>query len=140
MAPLPTREDTWLISASCEGRDLGIWDTFSGGELDSEETKYRPGGMESEISLGGRQTTGNVTIGRYLDRARDWPLIKWLSTQRGVGRVNIGLTPLAFDGARGGDPLVYTGTLKQTTIPDLDSTGNDATKVELEVTCVGNVA
>lgn len=136
----PTREDTWLITASVDGADLGIWDTKSGGEIDSEEAKYRPGGMAAEYSLGGRRTIGNVTIGRNLDRLRDWPLIKWLAGRAGAGRVVIGVTPLDVNGARGGDPLVYTGTLKQCTPPDIDSMGNDPAMLELECTMDGGVA
>lgn len=138
--PAPTREDTWFVTLRVDDRDLGVWDTFSGGEGDSEETKYAPGGMEPEISLGGRQTIGNVTLGRYCDRARDWPVIKWLFSRRGAGRGTIGVTPLAADGTRGGEPLVYGGTLKTVTPPPIDSTGGDAAVLELEFTCDGNVA
>jgi hypothetical protein len=52
----PTREDTWLVSLSIDGRDLEVWDKLSGGEVDSDESKYRPGGMAAEISLGGTIT------------------------------------------------------------------------------------
>lgn len=137
MPPAPTREDTWLITAAVEGRDLGIFDTASGGELDSEESKYKPGGMQPEISLGGSLTIGNLTITRYCDRARDWPVIKWLLAQRGAGRGAIGITPLDPTGARSGDPLVYGGTLKTVTPPEIDSTGTDAAMLSLEFTCDG---
>jgi hypothetical protein len=140
MPPAPTREDTWLVTLNLDGRDMGVWDTITGGEIDSEEARYRPGGMAPEISLGGSTTIGNVTIGRYLDTARDWPLIKWLAGRVGKGRGVIGRTPLDVDGARAGDPLTYGGTLKTVTVPDVDSTGSDAALVELEFTCDGNVA
>lgn len=138
--PLPTREDTWLLNVSVDGRDLGVWDTFSGGEGDSEETKYSPGGMQPEISLGGRKTVGNVTVGRYLDAQRDWALVKWLYSRAGAARGVVGVTPLSASGARAGDPLTYGGTLKTVTMPDLDSTGTDAVNLELEFTCDGSVA
>ena len=143
--PAPTREDTWLLTLTVDDAngtdvDLGIWDTFSGGEGDSEESKYSPGGMMPEISLGGRQTLGNITLGRYLDRTRDWPNLKWLYSRRGKGRCVVGATPLDFNGARGGDPLVYTGTLKAVNMPDLDSTGGDAAILEVEITVDGTVA
>ena len=140
MPPAPTREDTWLVTLTLDGRDMGVWDTVSGGEIDSEEAKYRPGGMSPEISLGGSTTIGNLTVGRYLDTARDWPLIKWLAGRVGKGRGVIGVTPLSTDGVRAGDPLTYGGTLKTVTRPDVDSTGTDAALVELEFTCDGNVA
>lgn len=137
MPAAATREDTWLITLSIDGRDMGVWDTKSGGELDSEEAKYRPGGMLAEISLGGSRTTGNLTISRYCDRLRDWPTIKWLASRVGAGRVSCGVTPLDPNGARAGDPLVYTGTLKTVTPPEIDSTGTDAAMIELECTIDG---
>jgi len=140
MPPSPTREDTWLVTCSLDGRNLGTFDSKSGGELDSEEAKYRPGGMQPEISLGGSVTTGNLTIGRYCDTVRDWPLIKWLSTRRGSGHGTVGITPLSPAGVRAGDPLTYTGTLKTVNLPDTDSTGNDVAKLELEFTCDAAVA
>jgi hypothetical protein len=140
MTPAPTREDTWLVTVSLDGRDLGVWDTVSGGELDSDEAKYRPGGMAPEVSLGGTTTIGNLTVGRNLDSLRDWPLIKWLAGRVGKGRGTIGVTPLDIDGARAGDPLTYGGTLKTVTRPDIDSTGTDAAMLELEFTCDGSVA
>jgi hypothetical protein len=123
-AAAPTREDTWLLTVNVDGRDLGVFDTLSGGELDSEESKYQPGGMAAEISLGGRKTIGNVTIGRYCDRTR-------------AARITIGQTPLDPMGARAGEPLTYTGTLKTVTPPDVDSTGTDAAQLTLEATIDG---
>jgi hypothetical protein len=140
MPPVPTREDTWLITVAVDGRDLGIFDTFSGGEIDSEETKYRPGGMMPEISLGGARTIGNVTVGRYYDILRDHQVIKWLAARTGAGRGTIGLTPLTVMGERGAEPMVYGGTLKTVTPPETDSMGTDAAIVELEFTCDGNLA
>jgi hypothetical protein len=137
MPPAPTREDTWLITCAVDGRDLGVFDTKSGGELDSEEAKYKPGGMAGEISLGGSRTFGNLTIARYCDYVRDWPVIKWLASRVGAGRGAIGLTPLNVNGERAGDPLTYSGTLKTTTPPDLDSTGTDAAILTLEFTIDG---
>jgi hypothetical protein len=137
MPVAPTREDTWLITLAIDGRDLGVWDSKSGGELDSEEAKYRPGGMAAEISLGGSRTYGNLTISRYCDRLRDWPTIKWLATRCGAGRVSCGITPLDVNGARGGDPITYGGTLKTVTPPEIDSTGTDAAQLELEITIDG---
>lgn len=137
MPPAPTREDTWLITASLDGRDLGVFDTKSGGELDSEESTYKPGGMAQSISLGGSRTYGNLTITRYCDFVRDWPLIKWLASRAGSGRGSVGITPLTPAGERAGEPLVYGGTCKTVTPPDIDSTGTDAAMLTLEFTVDG---
>ena len=137
MPPAPTREDTWLITCAVDGRDLGVFDTASGGELDSEESKYKPGGMAAEISLGGTPTYGNLTLTRYCDRVRDWPMIKWLIGRVGAGRGAVGITPRDPLGARSGEPLTFGGTLKTVTPPEIDSTGTDAAMITLEFTVDG---
>ena len=55
----PTREDTWLVTCTVAGRALGVFDGFSGGEIDSEEALYSPGGMAAEIrsAAGARSAT-----------------------------------------------------------------------------------
>lgn len=143
--PNPTREDTWLVNVRVDGLgnngDLGTWDTFSGGEADSEESKYSPGGMQPELTLGGKKTVGAVTVSRYLDALRDWaPLVKGLYARAGAARGSVGVTPLAADGTIAGDALTFTGMLKSVKMPDIDSTGSDAAKLELEFTCDGNVS
>jgi hypothetical protein len=133
----PTREDTWLVTVKVGDNPLGVFDQFSGGEVDSEEARYSPGGMVAEISLGGRRTIGNVTVSRYCDRELDWPNIKWLTGQVGIARCTIGYTPMTASGvvAAGTATLTYEGTLKTVTPPEHDSTGNDAAQLELEITC-----
>lgn len=133
----PTREDTWLTSLSIDGVDLEVWDRWSGGEIDSDESKYRPGGMASEISLGGTRTVGNITVGRNYDYLRDHPRVPWLISRVGAGRGVLGRQPLDINGNPQGAPLTYTGTLKTVTPPDIDSTSNDPAILELEFTLDG---
>ena len=133
--PVPTRQDTHNVTVSVDGRQIGLFDTKSGGELDTEENLYNPGGMLGQVSIGGAPTIGNVTIERYYDALRDHPLMAWLGNRRGYGRVSIGITPRDPQGVVRGDPLVYAGTLKTVTPPELDSTGNDMATWSMEVTC-----
>lgn len=127
------REDTWLVVFNVGGVDMGTWDTFDGGETDSEELVFRPGGMDTQISLGGRQTNGNVTITRHHD---DWiaGLIKWLRQQCGRTRVTIGRVPLNPAGGQSGPVEWLGGTLKTCTPPTHDSMGNNASMVSCECT------
>lgn len=128
-----TRVDTWLVHLAIDNRFLGTWDTFSGGEVDSEEAKYRPGGMSREISLGGRQTVGNVTISRYWDdQVNGW--YPWLQTRVGKARATIIRYPMTADGVQLGRGQSYGGTLKRVQAPDHDSMGSDAALMELEIT------
>jgi hypothetical protein len=84
--PVPVREDTVLVTVSVDDRDLGIFDQKTGGEIDSEESKYNPGGMVGEISLGGRRTIGNVTVERYYDALRSRPFRRPTSTRPATTR------------------------------------------------------
>lgn len=140
LTPYPTRQDTHVISFTVDRgpgvgkKDYGTWDTKSGGEIDSEENKYKPGGMEKEFSLGGTKTFGNVTIGRYFDYNRDDATLAWLLASVGSGRGSVGIQMLDAYGAPQGSQLTYGGTIKTVTPPELDSTSNDAAIVEVEVT------
>jgi hypothetical protein len=127
------REDTWLVVLTVGQTNLGVWDTFEGGETDSEEAKYRPGGMNAEISLGGRQTIGNVTLTRYYD---EWlsSLSKWLRANCGMVRATIGKVPLNAFKQPVGVAEWYGGTLKRFTPPPHDSMGTDVAKAEVEFT------
>lgn len=136
----PTREDSWLISLSLDGRDLETWDTFSGGEVDSDESKYRPGGMAAEVSLGGTRTIGEITLGREYDYLRDHPIVTWLISRVGSGRGIIGRQPLDTNGIPQGNPTTYTGTLKTVTLPDIDSMSNDPALIELAFTPDGTIS
>lgn len=127
------RADTWLVVLNVGGVDFGKWDTFTGGETDSEEAKFRPGGMDQELSLGGRQTLGNVTMSRHHD---DWMRgqVKWLRQQCGRTRITIGRVPLDYYGFQLGPVEWLGGTLKRCTPPEHDSMGGDASMVEVECT------
>lgn len=132
-----SREDQFNITVTVnrggDVRDLGTFDSFSGGEIDSEETKYWPGGMQNQISLGGRRTVGNVTVGRLYDLTRDHPLMGWLIGGVGKADVVITKTSLNVDAVAQRGSLVYSGKLKAVTPPDHDSESNDAAQWEMEV-------
>lgn len=133
------REDTYSVSVMVDAVDLGVWDMKNGGEGDSEETTYKPGGMGAQISLGGSQTTGNVTVAKLYDKAIH-DRVHWLMGRRGRATMIVTQQPLDADGAAWGRPIVYSGTLKRVSPPDHDSESNSAAKIELEMTPNGPVA
>src|SRR4051794_1412575 len=77
------RADLFNVRVSIEGRDLGVWDQKSGGEVDSDETTYRPGGSEDQISLGGPVTAGNLTISKLFDESAANGVYHWLVHRAG---------------------------------------------------------
>ena len=136
-----SRQDQYNVTVVLEANgaamprmDLGTWDKMSGGEVDSEETKYRPGNMGAEVTLGGYTTVGNVTVSRLYDLARDHGVIKSIVNR--VGKVNVTVTKQNLDtnGSPFGTPLVYKGKLKRVTPPEVDSESADAAMVEIEIT------
>jgi hypothetical protein len=134
------RQDQYDVKVSVDGQDLGTWDKFTGGEVDSDETTYKPGGMAPRISLGGSVNVGAVTVSRLFDLTRDEPLVHWLISRAGKGQAVVSKQPLDVDGNVNGRPLVYSGKLKQVNPPEVDSESSDAALVALEMTPAGTVA
>lgn len=146
MAIQGTRQDTWAITVSVEDvtnpnrplMPLGVWDKKAGGEVDSEEYKYNPGAMAEAVSLGGRKITGNVTTSRLYRLVRDHQeLTRKMIAGVGKARVVVAQQPLDVDGNAFGRPIVWNGTLKRWTPPEVDSESSDAALVEIEVTAEG---
>lgn len=133
------RQDQWSNTCTIDGRPMGIWDTLDGGESDSEETKYKPGGMQPEVSLGGSRSIGNLTLARLLGR-EDWDFMHSLMNRTGVAKVTVSRQPLDTDGNPFGRALTYRGTLKTVTPGATDSTSSDAQTWEIVVSTEGSVA
>lgn len=133
------REDTYSVRVAVDNRDLGTWDKLEGGEIDSEETTYRPGGLADQITLGGARSVGNVTVSRLYDEGVH-NLFHWLAARAGKADMVVVKQPLDAEGVVYGRPLVYSGKLKAVTPPDVDSEGNDAALIEIEMTVRGGVA
>lgn len=134
------------VNGADETRNLGTFDKMGGGNADSEETKYRPGNMAEEVTLGGSRTVENVTVERLYDLARDAAPVnngqsnlRWL--MNGVGAALVVITKQSLDVNKNpfGNPLVYRGTLKAVTPPDVDSESTDAAMWSMEVTTTGSV-
>lgn len=128
-----TVDITRNIAGAAVTKTLGTFDKMSGFEVDSEETKFWPGGMAKQLSLGGKVNVGNGTISRLYDLARDHPISGWLIEGVGKARVVITKTSLDVDGNAYGNALTYTGTLKMVQLPEPDSESSDPALIELEI-------
>lgn len=133
------RQDQWSNTVSIDGRAMGVWDTLDGGESDSEETKYKPGGMQPEVSLGGSRTFGNLTLSRLLAQS-DWEFMRTMMNQTGRAKCIVSRQPLDADGNPWGRPLTYRGVLKAVTPGSTDSNSSDALTWEIEISTEGSVA
>lgn len=128
-----SREDQFNVTVTVGELVLGTFDKKSGGEIDSEELKYRPGAMGAQVSLGGFVNVGNVTVSRLFDLSRDLPNVGALRAAVGRANVTAVVQHLDVDGNVFGKPYTYTGKLKQYTLPDHDSMSSDAAMFELEI-------
>lgn len=142
----PTREDTYTVTVTVyrpSDPDIpiikGVWDTMTGGQIDSEETLYNPGGMEMPVTLGGRKTVENVTVSRLYRLGRDHIAAQALIDAVGRANMTVSKQPMMISGQVPSDqgPIVYTGILKRCSFPDHNSESSDAGMIELEMTVEG---
>jgi hypothetical protein len=141
--PGGTRADTWDVKVGIipPGQSnpigFGTYDQQEGGDVDSEEFTWKPGGMKDPESLGGSRTVENLTIRRLYKLGRDHiesdRLIGWVGKARAI----ITKQPLDQEGNVWGKPIVYRGILKRVGFPDHDSTSSDAGLIEMEFTVDG---
>jgi|SRR5215467_3246777 len=134
------RKDQYDVTASIDGLGaLGTFDTFKGGEVDSDEQKYRPGGMADPVSLGGAVTMGNVVIERLYELDRDHAIVHKLMALAGKATITVSKQPLDVNRVPYGRPLVYTGKVKTVTPPEHDSTSSDPALIAIEFVPTGTV-
>lgn len=132
-----SREDQYAVTVSIDGSVLGVFDKMTGGAYDSEETKYKPGGMAPEISLGGSKMTTNLVITRLFRLERDLALVPILKAKVGTGLVTAIKQSYDINRNPYGTPDVYTGTLKTFTPVEPDSTSNNPGLFSLEISTQG---
>lgn len=132
-----TRQDTYVVRLNVAGHDFGIWDKKTGGEFDSDELKYFPGGMRDPISLGGRRQTGNVTLQRLYDGVDDGTYLNVLLNAVGRGKCEITQRAMDLDGNPYGQAIHYSGIVKRVSVPDVDSESTTAALIEVEATISG---
>lgn len=135
-----SRQDQWAVGLTIDGADYGIWAKLSGGEIDSEELKFKPGAMAPAVSLGGSVEVGNITVSRLYQLNRDHDSIHQLIARVGKGNVTVSRQPLDTDGNAYGSPIVYTAKIKTVTLPEIDSESSDAALIEMELTPSGTVS
>lgn len=133
----PTRQDTWAIIVKWRGNSIGYFDKKSGGAVDSEDFKYYPGDMAEPISLGGRQTTDNVTLQRIYDGAADHAIIGEMMASVGRASVTVTQRPKDADGNSYGKRITWNGKLKRVLPPETDSESSSAAMLEIEVAPTG---
>jgi hypothetical protein len=136
------RQDQWSNTVTIDGAKFGTWDTLGGGAATATETKYSPGGMGPQKSLGGKNNVDNLTLGKLIEPTADeWNAIKALmATRVGKAEVSVSRQPLDVDGNPFGEPLVYSGKLLTVTPGDTDSNSEAAQVWTITVSTHGSIA
>jgi len=131
------RQDQWNVGLHIGGNSYGLWDKKTGGEVDSDEVVYWPGGMNPKIVLGGRVTPGNITLQKLFDGVDDAPYLPTLINGAGKLSCKVTLRPLDLDGNPYGKTVIWSGKLKRVLVPDVDSEAQSPALIELEIVIEG---
>lgn len=129
---MPSRKNNYRVYATVDGKDLGLFVTWTGGDGDSDDTRYTEGDG-GEFPLGGRQTRDPITIGRRFDAARDLPVHPWLDSRRGKGVCDWTKQYVDDEENPIGKPIKRHGILKKVTDPEADKGSSDPSTFELEM-------
>jgi hypothetical protein len=133
------RVDQWLITVKVAGRNLGTFDKMSGGNVTTEGSKRRPGGMGAPKSYGGPSTLEDVEVVRAYEREQH-NLAHWLVSVAGNADAEVIKQPLDRNKSPFGRPLVYRGTLMDVTFPDPDSESSDVGELTLRIETEGELS
>jgi len=132
------RRDLVRTTVMVGGTYLGEFRTFTGGELTSADIKSVSGAGQVERARGGRQTVGNVTVGREDDGSVN---LKALGNQRGRASMSVTRQPLDEDGNNRGPAITYNGKLMRVGVGEGDAQSDtDLDEFELEMSCDGIVS
>ena len=119
------------------GRDCGLWQTFAGGGVDSEEASTRDASGLPVVQLGGQARPQNFTMTRTYRIGRDPELYPLLRSVAGRMRFNVSVQLLDIDGFPVGPVEPYTGILKAVSKTDVNIEGSEAMKVTVEFSADG---
>lgn len=134
------RQDQFLVNLSINGVNYGTWDKCTGGESQANEIKYRPGGMEPEISLGGTVSVTDLVVSRLYEVSRDGPNLATFLAANGRGTATVSRQPLDLNAHAIGDPIVWTGIVKAVKVPDADGENNAAALIDITVSPNGMIS
>lgn len=137
-----------IASNSANYINLGTFDKWSGGDVDSEDTRYRAGGRATEEVLGGTRTATDIVVSRLFRLAVDFANLNTLFDH--VGKLDADITvgymkagnDVAFDGVGTNihGNTIYKGKLKTVKQPEHDSMSSDVALIELTFTVSPPVA
>ena len=115
----------YLTTLSIPGYgSVGIFDTFSGGDVVATPTKHRAGGMGPEKTYLSLPSYSDVEIGRVYDEGRDHELIAQLHSLTGNTYCFVAVQPLDQNGLPTLSPRTYYGRIAAVKDGKADSTSH----------------
>lgn len=124
-------QSQYTVTVSVDGQSLGVWDTRTGGDVDSEISKRRPGGSKKQKTYPGLPATNDVTVTRGYERERDHELARMLERRAGLAAMSVEEQPLDDEGNRWGTPKTWSGRLKSVMTGDYDSDSGEPRMIQL---------
>ena len=125
---MSTQSD-YQVTVSVDGKPLGVWDTRSGGDTDSDIGSKNTG--EGRKLYHGRPNYADLTVSRDFERERDHELSRTLERRAGRAPMTVSEQPLDEDGNAWGKPKVWTGKLKSVNTGEYDADSGDPRTLEL---------
>lgn len=122
--------------------DFGVWDRKTGGDVQADITKHRPGGMGAEETYGGQAQTTDLVLTRVKKRQGRDDIAKIAILRQMVGRGEVVVTeqPLDQDANKYGKPSVHRGVVMRVSGADVDSNSNDADLYEVGISTRGTIS
>jgi hypothetical protein len=127
----PTKQNRFLVTIAelgGERKDLGVWDSWSGGEVTGEAEQYHAGGEADPTSDVSPGEASEIEITRGYEPARDAPLEKWLERRIGYTFV-LGKHPTQNKVPVPGALKTYRARLISVSTPEHDSMGRDWSRI-----------
>lgn len=107
--PVGGTEQSELVTVSVNGATIGIFDTWSGGDAEAPSVQHRPGGLGPQISYSSLAKFTQMVVGRVINLALDWELIRTLIPQSGIVVGAVTIQPLDANGTVYGSSRTATG-------------------------------
>lgn len=122
-----------LVSLTVNVANLGVWDTFSGGDVVSKEVKHRPGGMGPEVTYTSLPSPTTVTVSRVLEYERDWETFRAYNAVAGKVGASVTQQPLDSAGNPYGNPIVWSGRFLGFKAGKVDSNSDNVRMIECDI-------
>src|SRR5579872_7329226 len=126
-------EQQFLVSVNINGTDLGVFDTYKGGDVQAKVTKHRPGGMGPEQGYPALPVYTDVTVSRVYDPTVYQEILRTLNAQAGRVPGSVAVQPLDANGNAFGKPIVYGGVFSNLKWGNVDSTSEKPRMFEIDL-------